>query len=214
MKQCNDCKEWKDLSAFSKCRNYKDGLDYYCKECKSIRYKLFRLANKDKLRERQRKYGRANPDKRQAYNKTYRAKNPGKSTETSRAWHKNHPEQSKIKSREDARKWRENNPEESRIHTRKSVRKWRENNPEEAKARQRRRRAQKLGNGGLHTATQWKALCNHYGNKCLACGEIKPLTEDHIIPLSKGGSDDISNIQPLCHSCNARKHNKTIDYRY
>lgn len=75
------------------------------------------------------------------------------------------------------------------------------------------RRARKAANGGKYTAKEWRALCAKYDHRCLCCGEAKRLTPDHVVPIAKGGSNDISNIQPLCLDCNLRKHTQTIDYR-
>ena len=76
-----------------------------------------------------------------------------------------------------------------------------------------KRRARKLNNGGSFTVKEWDDLKKCYGFKCLACRKIKKLAADHVIPITKGGPSYISNIQPLCISCNAKKYNKIVDYR-
>jgi 5-methylcytosine-specific restriction endonuclease McrA len=53
---------------------------------------------------------------------------------------------------------------------------------------------------------------DHY--RCQYCGraqaELKPresLTRDHLIPLSRGGTNDWTNVVTACSSCNTRKAN-------
>lgn len=70
-----------------------------------------------------------------------------------------------------------------------------------------RRYARERGATGSHTLDQWEQLKDSYGNKCAFCNQTKKLTKDHIIPLSKGGTDYIENIQPLCKNCNSKKWN-------
>lgn len=67
--------------------------------------------------------------------------------------------------------------------------------------------------GGAYTSAQWIALCDKYCNRCLCCGKKRKLTADHVVPVSKGGSSNISNIQPLCGPCNSSKGTRSTDYR-
>ena len=76
------------------------------------------------------------------------------------------------------------------------------------------RRVKKLNNGGSHTLAEWETLKAQYNWTCPACKKLEPgvtLSRDHIIPISKGGSDNIENIQPLCRGCNSRKKDKFIN---
>lgn len=69
---------------------------------------------------------------------------------------------------------------------------------------------------GRFTPREWQELKEEYNYMCLCCKKNEPeikLVSDHIIPLSRNGSNYIKNIQPLCISCNSRKYNKIINYK-
>lgn len=77
------------------------------------------------------------------------------------------------------------------------------------------RNRMKRSASGNHSFKEWEKLKKDFNFSCVCCKKSEPeikLTEDHIVPVSKGGSNDISNIQPLCKSCNCRKHDKIINY--
>ncbi len=78
----------------------------------------------------------------------------------------------------------------------------------------------KANSSGRHTQKEWLALLNQHP-VCPSCrrrwSKIPPRpdtrykntwTKDHILPLSRGGSDAIQNIQPLCYQCQFKKGSK------
>ena len=102
------------------------------------------------------------------------------------------------------------------------VQRWHEKDPEhahdvrwEAKQLRRARQHNLVGNT---TAEEWKALKAYFGNRCLSCGRQEPeikLTRDHVIPVTAEGSSEwLSNMQPLCETCNKKKFTKTRDLRH
>ncbi len=97
--------------------------------------------------------------------------------------------------------WNHNNP---RKMVAASLR-WQKRNPKKHLHQVLLYQDRKRGAAGSHTLEEWNNLKERYGNRCCFCKEEKKLTRDHIIPLKKGGSNYIVNIQPLCKSCNSRK---------
>lgn len=88
---------------------------------------------------------------------------------------------------------------------------YREENPQVLRAGQRRYRARKRNATGSHTTAEWLAKLAAYGGRCHWCGKkIKGAPHaDHVIALSKGGTNYISNIVPSCTKCNMSKGAKS-----
>lgn len=54
------------------------------------------------------------------------------------------------------------------------------------------------------------AVWRRDGGVCVKCGSRNNLEYDHIIPLSKGGSNTVRNIELLCQACNRIKSDKIV----
>lgn len=75
-----------------------------------------------------------------------------------------------------------------------------------------KKRALKAKSGGSHTREEWQQRKELYGYSCVYCHrKSERLTKDHIIPISRGGTDNIYNIVPACGSCNRRKWSKNLN---
>jgi hypothetical protein len=63
-----------------------------------------------------------------------------------------------------------------------------------------------------HTQMQWEAKFFQCDCCCVYCGTpllMSQATKDHLVPISRGGTDDISNVVPACFPCNCKKGKKT-----
>jgi 5-methylcytosine-specific restriction endonuclease McrA len=165
-------------------------------------------------------------EERLAKKRAYYLANREKALATIRAWFASHQEEVKdYRQRTAAERnrknhaWREANPERVREYNatysathreseRQRARRRYQENPEPFYAKNARRRARKL-NAPMNdlTASQWNEIKAAYNFCCAYCGrKMKRLTQDHITPLTKGGSNTASNIVPACRSCNSKKH--------
>lgn len=191
---CKTCEEEKSVDDFYKAKNTKSGYRGSCKQCVNDQNNTWYDQNKEEF----------NATTRKRYREEHRAE-----------------------ATERMRRWRETNPEKAREIARKSYIDNKESVSERSKtfyssrvgysAWKRARRVERIkDNGGTFTMQELKDLFDLFGNQCINpdCeGTDERLSVDHVIPIARGGQNNIENIQPLCLTCNLRKGTQIIDYR-
>ncbi len=68
-----------------------------------------------------------------------------------------------------------------------------------------RRERLRLAGGRGFTRSDWEALVQRQEGRCHDCGFEKKLTMGHLVPLSRGGLHDPSNIIGQCSACNSHQ---------
>ena len=151
-------------------------------------------------------------DEENARSATWRATNPELAKASVAAWRAANPEQHRA----NLVAWRKANPEKKkaidavyRANNREEIKARRATHPEASRIAGTRYAARKKGLPATLTVEQWGAIQAAYKYRCAYCGKKeskkRPLTQDHVIPLSKDGGTTADNIVPACTSCNSKK---------
>lgn len=209
-KQCSMCGVVYPASSdfFWVSKQHKDGLRSNCRKCciaKKREYyeknkpqiltaqKLHRDQNKDAILARERHRYHTDEDfriRKLATNKRHFQKQSEKIAIYKQAW-----------------------VERNRDKTRAASKRWREAHPLKKRADCLTRIARKRNAPGTFTKSDISRLYKMQGGKCKYCN--LPLDGgyhlDHVIPISRGGTNFASNIVLACPSCNLSKGDKLID---
>lgn len=164
------------------------------------------LINPQREREKKRRWAKANQEKVDAYIKRWKAANPERCRAFDKKWRTANPAKIAKKNKN----YKTLHAERLKPIAIVRVKKWRKENPEGVRRNSQTRRARKKGAAGSHTAEQLLQLLERQRFKCAGCTtSVKDKRHiDHIMPLARGGSNDIRNLQWLCPVCNNKKHAK------
>jgi len=205
VKICTECQSEKTLNEFHKELKGKYGVRSKCIECTKNLYQV----NKTKVLNRNKQYRELNKEKIKCQKRQYRSDNSESIAQKKKQYRQNNVE-SLI---EYFKQYRNKNKEIIATRTKK----WREspNGVAVKRAHSQFRRAVKKSSGGSYSGADIIKLIELQSGVCPYCKSNLLSSNknnyhiDHIEPLSKGGSNDISNIQLLCPKCNLSKGNKS-----
>ncbi len=106
-----------------------------------------------------------------------------------------------------SRRWVEANPGRAAAITRA----WARAHPEFFRRAAKVRRARLRGAATTLTDVQWVAIVTAFNGACAYCLRTdRPVTQDHMVPISRGGPHSAENVIPACGSCNSSKGNRRM----
>lgn len=205
--KCTKCGLIKPVSEFSKGKN-KSGYRSHCKQCVHEAYEK----DKERILQQHKGYYEQNKEKYLQNCREYREAHKEENKEYFKEYYKNHSEELKAKN---SIRFKKSTPEQlakrkAYAHSLTGTEKYREY--KRMKFHYRKAMIDKLPHD--FTKKEWKEVQARFNHKCAYCGKETKLTQDHIIPVSKGGGYTKSNIVPCCASCNSSKQDRDLEKWY
>lgn len=195
----------------------------YCRACREYFSKRYR-ENHDTILESNRQRYHENIEYEHARSRKYAKEHPEKAHERHVRWYGEHKEDkleyyhqwyqdNKEQHRESCARWVEENYD----HYKEIQREWKKANIEKCRIYWHNRMARIKGNGGTLPPDVEEILFEEQNGLCYLCGDLlygrldDPPSIEHMIPVSRGGSNVIENIGLAHLSCNSKKGTKTYE---
>lgn len=172
------------------------------REKRIAQQRQYREANAEQIKARKRRYNQEHADENRARAAAWQQANPERASELKAQYRERH--RAEIRARSLARYYQlmAENPEK--------VRAWRRNWAKTKKGILANRAARSARRGAAYTAEALEWIAKLEDPLCIYCGRFA--TEiDHLVPITRGGTGELSNLATACRRCNARKNDMTYE---
>jgi 5-methylcytosine-specific restriction endonuclease McrA len=195
------------------------GLRPDCKACVKQRSAAYYVKNRERIAENGRAWRAANPEKCRDAARRYRSKHRDRLVEYQRTWRKQNLDKAagymrtwRLRHRDRANAIDRAYRERTRDRRIQQAAEWRAADRIRYRAYQSKRRTIIRKSDGKFTTADIAHLHQVQGGRCRWCSVA--LTDryeiDHVLPLSRGGSNQRDNLALTCPTCNRRKSNLLV----
>ncbi|GIG62944.1 hypothetical protein Lfu02_73160 [Longispora fulva] len=196
-KPCGDCEYVKPLGEFYP-------WDRLCRRCRLAEVSRQWHADLDGNRARRRAVYAANPEPARARSMAFSKTSAGRVVQ-----HRSYWKRRTVLLAKGRRRYEEHGEQ-----MRTTSKAWKDRNPDRVNWHTRKRRNRIVAAIGSHTDREWREMLRRHAGRCAYCGK-QAVERDHVVPLTRGGSDFVSNLLPACRGCNCSKNNKLlVEWRY